>query len=256
MAALVIPAEPPDGIGAALSAWGPSARVEGRLGGGNRGAVWAVRVGDRRYAARLSARTPGALEWEVELLDFLRGAGMLVPEVLPTSGGRRHVDGLVLYGWLEGDPPSCERDWVLVARELRRLHGLTRGWRQRPDFRSTRELLAEDAGGDVHLDLMPEEWMARVREAWTTISDEPTSVVHGDPGAANIRIRGGRVGLLDWDEARVDASVLDLAGLPLELAGTLGADRLGRARRAADAWEAANSWLLEPEYARRRLARL
>lgn len=67
---------------------------------------------------------------------------------------------------------------------------------------------------------------------------------------------GGRAGFLDWDEARVDASILDLADLPLDLSAQLGVERLARARRAADAWEAANSWLLEPEYARRRLARL
>jgi aminoglycoside phosphotransferase (APT) family kinase protein len=143
-----------------------------------------------------------------------------------------------------------------VARGLTRLHELTRYWSQRPGFRSTRELLAEDAGGDVHLDLMPEDSVARVREAWAAIADEPTSVVHGDPGASNIRIRDGRAGLLDWDEARVDASALDLAYLPVDLAGELGMERLARARRAAGAWEAANSWLLEPEYARRRLARL
>ncbi len=203
--------------------------------------MWAVHIGGCRYAARLSKRSAPALEWEIELLTFLRGAGMLVPGVLPTLDGRRQAEGLVVYGWLEGDPPSCERDWMLVVKDLRRLHKLTRQWPQRPGFRSTRELLAEDAGGDVHLDLMPEEVVVRIRGAWKAIADEPTSVVHGDPGAANIRIRGGRVGLLDWDEARVDASVLDLAGLPLELAGTLGADRLERARRAADAWEAANS---------------
>ncbi len=241
---------------AALSAWGPSARIEGRLGGGNRGEVWAVQIGGSRYAARLSRRSAPALEWEIELLTFLRGGGILVPGVLPTMDGRSQAKGLVVYGYLEGAPPNCERDWMLVAEELRRLHELTRDWPQRPGFRSTRELLAEDAGGDVHLDLMPEEVVVRIRGTWEAIADEPTSVVHGDPGAGNVRIRDGRAGFLDWDEARVDASVLDLADLPLDVVGDVGAERLARARRAADAWEAANAWTLEPEYARQRLSRL
>ncbi|MDP9476268.1 MAG: hypothetical protein M3R38_11415 [Actinomycetota bacterium] len=69
-------------------------------------------------------------------------------------------------------------------------------------------------------------------------------------------MRGDRAGLLDWDEARVDASVLDLAGLPLDLSDVLDTGRLGRARRASNAWEAASGWIAEPEYARSRLLRL
>ncbi len=248
--------EPPERLERTLVLWGPSARLIGRLGGGNRGEVWEVRVGSARYAARLSGRSREALEWEFRLLDRLRSAGMLVPDLLPTADGRRHAEGLVLYGWLEGDPPERGRDWRLVVQELRRLHRLTRGWPQRPGFHSTRELLTEDAGGDVHLDLMPPDAVACIRSAWRAIVSEPTSVIHGDPGAANIRIRGGRVGFLDWDEARVDASVLDLASVPLDLSDVLDTERLERVRHAADAWEAANGWVVEPEYARVRLSRL
>ncbi len=215
-----------------------------------------VHIGGHRYAARLSKRSAPALEWEIELLDFLRGAGMLVPDVLPALDGRRQVGGVVMYGWLEGRPPETEDDWRLVLSELSRVHELTRHWPQRPGFRSTRQLLIEDAGGDVRLGLMPPEAVARIRGAWDAIADEPTSVVHGDPGASNVRIRDGRAGFLDWDEARVDASVLDLADLPLDVVGEVGAERLAKARRAADAWEAANAWILEPGYARQRLSRL
>ncbi len=65
-------------------------------------------------------------------------------------------------------------------------------------------------------------------------------------------MHAGRVGLLDWDESRVDHVELDLADLPND--GLVG-DRLRVARTAADAWEAANGWVLEPAYARRRLDR-
>jgi len=77
--------------------------------------------------------------------------------------------------------------------------------------------------------------------------------VHGDPGYSNIRITGEGAGLLDWDEARVDYTDLDLAELP---GAELPAARLTAARIAVTAWEAANGWTVEPSYARRRLARL
>jgi hypothetical protein len=69
---------------------------------------------------------------------------------------------------------------------------------------------------------------------------------------ATPRMTAAGPGLLDWDEARVDYTCLDLAELPIE--GLLPAARLTAARRAVTAWEAASGWLLEPAYARRRLA--
>lgn len=72
-------------------------------------------------------------------------------------------------------------------------------------------------------------------------------MVHGDPCAANIRVSGGRIGFLDWDEARVDHPWLDLADIP-------GLAVPPVAEAAIDAWEAANAWVMEPSYARRRLA--
>jgi hypothetical protein len=79
------------------------------------------------------------------------------------------------------------------------------------------------------------------------------AVVHGDPGPANIRITASGVGLLDWDESRVDVTDLDLAELP---GAELPPDRLAAVRAAATAWEAANGWTVEPSYARRQLALL
>lgn len=236
-----------------LGAWGRPVQLIERLSGANRNETWAVRLGGRRYAARAGKRPVAALEWEIRLLDHLRAAGMLVPTALPTPDGRRHVRGVVMFTWLEGHPPAGEGDWWQVAAELRRLHNLTSTWPQRPGFRSTRELLVEARGGDVRLDRMPEEAVARIRAAWQDIAEEPQSVVHGDPGAGNVVIHNGQAGLVDWDEARIDASILDLADLPLDLTDEIGAERLTRARRAANAWEAANAWFLEPGYARRRL---
>jgi Ser/Thr protein kinase RdoA (MazF antagonist) len=236
-----------------LAAWGRDATVLERLGGGHRNRVWAVRVGGRRHAARDSggSRSGPALDWELDLLQELAGAGFTVPLPVPTLDGRRRVGGLVVTTWLEGDPPASERDWRQVADELARLHRLTVGRRQRPGFASTRELLTRSGGGDVDLDLMPAEVVALCRAAWSALACT-AAVVHGDPGPQNLRLRGGRVGLLDWDESRVDCPELDLAWLPLDRLGT----RREAARTAAEAWEVANGWTVEPDHARRRLAEL
>jgi hypothetical protein len=74
--------------------------------------------------------------------------------------------------------------------------------------------------------------------------------VHGDPGPANIRISADGPGLLDWDEARVDYTGLDLAELP---GSELPRPRLTLAREAATAWEVANGWIIEPCYAKQQL---
>jgi Phosphotransferase enzyme family len=51
---------------------------------------------------------------------------------------------------------------------------------------------------------------------------------------------------------RVDCPELDLAWLPLDRLGP----RQEAARTAAEAWEVANGWTVEPDHARRRLAEL
>ena len=238
----------------ALAAWGGDAAVLERLGGGSRNRVWAVRVGGRRRVARDSgaARSGAALDWELDLLQELAGVGFTVPVPVPTRDGRRRVGGLVVLSWLDGEPPGDERAWRLVGDELARLHRHTAGRRQRPGFASTRELLTAERGGDVHLDRMPPEVVALCRAAWSRLACARLAVVHGDPGPQNLRLQGDKVGLLDWDESRVDCPELDLAWLPLDRLGA----RQEPARTAAEAWEVANGWTVEPAHAHRRLAEL
>lgn len=235
-----------------LSAWG-QVTVAGRLGGGHRNEVLEVRRGGERLVARSSRRSVAALEWELDLLAFLAGHGFRVPAVVPAVDGRPHVDGVVVQEWLPGRPPD-PADWPAVARELRRLHSLTRAWPQRPGFVSARDLLAAEHGGDVDLRAMPASAVAACRAAWGALPAE-SAVVHGDPCAANVRVSADGVGLLDWDEARVDHPDLDLADLP-SVAAALPDARGRVARAAVAAWEAAAGWRLEPSYARRRLAEL
>lgn len=223
-----------------LTPWG-SPPVKERLGGGHRNEVFRL---DGGLVARRSRRSTASLEWELDLLDHLAGHGFVVPEVVP-AGDRRHVDGVVVQRWLDGHEPT---DWAPVVAELRRLHELMAGWPPRPDFPGTRDLLTTDRGGDVDLTAMPPEAVKTCRTAWRAL-DGPPTVVHGDPCAANIRVDGDRIGFLDWDEARVDHPWLDLADIP-------GMDVPPAAHAAVNAWEAANGWLVEPHYARRRLAQL
>jgi Ser/Thr protein kinase RdoA (MazF antagonist) len=218
-----------------LSPWGNPPLTE-RLNG-HRNELW--RVGED-WVARRSRRPAKSLEWELTLLNHLARHGFTVPTVIPTRDGRQHVAGVVIQQWLPGHEPTDE--WPRVTAELRRLHALTTDWPARPDFPGTRDLLTTDRGGDVDLTAMPAKAVATCRAAWRTLKGEST-VIHGDPCAANVRIDNDRVGFLDWDEARVDHPWLDLADLP---GSTLP-------RAAVDAWEAANAWQLEPAYARQRL---
>jgi Ser/Thr protein kinase RdoA (MazF antagonist) len=254
-----------------LSPWGSPPLGE-RLGGGHRNVVH--RAGD--WVVRRSRRSPASLEWELDLLDHLSRNDFIVPAVVPTRDGRRHVDGVVVQEWLPGREPT-DHDWPRVADELRRLHALMAGWPPRPDFPGTRELLTRDQGGDVDLTRMPASVVATCRRAWQALTG-PTTVVHGDPCAANIRVQeDDRIGFLDWDEARVDHPWLDLADLPghqVQATATAtttttaeattptpatamsAAMSAARASAAVNAWEAANAWFMEPTYARRRLARV
>ncbi|WP_207946610.1 phosphotransferase [Actinomadura sp. 7K507] len=235
-----------------LRAWG-NIRITGRPGGGNRNHVREAVAGDgQRLVVRRSRRTVPALDWELDLLEHLGGCGFTVPAVVPTLDGRRHVRGVVVQEWLNGRPPARE-DWAAVATELRRLHAVTRGWSQRPGFRSTRDLLLHERGGDVDLSAMPQAAVRACREAWRGLAGVPMAVVHGDPAPGNIRVTPSSVGLLDWDEARVDHVDLDLADLPITVLPTA---QQARARAAVHAWEAACCWRIENHYARRRLADL
>jgi Ser/Thr protein kinase RdoA (MazF antagonist) len=238
-------------IRAALAAWDSVAMV-GPLGGGNRTTAVEVRRGGERLVAHLSRRSPASLDWQIRLVGHLARHGLVVPAMVQAGDGRYHVDGVTVERWLDGRAPG-PADWPAVVTTLRRLHELTAGWPQRPGFASTRELLSQERGGDVDLSLMPAGAVAACRQAWAGLAAGPHTVVHGDPGPANIRITSDGVGLLDWDEARVDHPDLDLADLSAEV---LPPARLAAAHLAVRAWEAASGWVTEPSYARNQLALL
>lgn len=234
-----------------MAAWG-ELDIAGPLGGGHRNTVLELRRGRERLVARRSRRPPASLDWEIGLLDHLTRHGLRVPAVVPALDGRRHVAGVVVQTWLDGTRPGRD-DWPAVTALVQRLHELTTGWPQRPGFASTHDLLTADRGGDVDLAAMPPAAAAACRQAWARLAGTPQAVVHGDLAPGNIRISSAGAGLLDWDEARVDSTDLDLADLP---GSSLPPARLAAARSAVTAWEAANGWTIEPDYAQRQLAAL
>src|SRR5690349_2305839 len=234
----------------ALGQWGEDvARIE-PLAGGVANDVWSVRVNGHRAVGRLGARSDADLAWETGLLQHLDREGLTVPVPIPTRDGRLFVDGLVVMTYLEGRPPETQADWRRVAGMLRELHRLTRGWPQRPGWRSSTDLLHAETGTGIDLGAMPAEGVARCRAAWARLAGRQTCVVHGDLNPGNVRMTVDQVALIDWDESHVDVPDLDLV-LPGNAAGLDGGAH-DIAAQASAAWEAAVCW--RDEYAVRRLA--
>src|SRR5215212_2111740 len=130
----------------ALEHWGDGvSRIE-RLAGGVANDVWSVRVNGQLAVARLGARSDADLAWETKLLHHLDREGLSVPVPIATTDGRLFADGVVVMSYMEGGPPETAADWRRVADTLRQLHRLTRGWPQRPGWRSSTDLLHAETG--------------------------------------------------------------------------------------------------------------
>jgi Ser/Thr protein kinase RdoA (MazF antagonist) len=224
----------------ALEQWGDDvARIE-PLAGGVINEVWSVRVNGQFAVARLGSRSDADLSWETDLLRHLDRQGLTVPVPITTMSGRLFADGLVVMSYVEGEPPESEADWRRVAGTLRQLHRVTRGWPQRPGWRSSTDLLHAETGTKIDLRAMPPEGVARCRAAWARLVGSPTCVVHSDPTPGNIRLTANRVALIDWDESHVDAADYDLV-LPYN-AADLDEHSYDIAAQAFVAWDAARCW--------------
>ncbi|MEL7208950.1 MAG: phosphotransferase, partial [Actinomycetota bacterium] len=219
--------------------------------GGARNQVWRGRLNGVAVAVRQSRRPADSLAWELDLLAHLGRNGFRVPTTVPCDDGRRSAGSVVAQTWLEGHQPSSEAEWGRVAGELQRLHAATADYGQRPGCATVRELRASRQSVDADLDAIPVVVAERILAVFDQLGDVPAAVVHGDPGPENIRIGAeGSVGLLDWDESRVDLTWHDLSNLGVQVLGD--ADHRG-AQLLSNAWEAANGWVLERDYALRRL---
>lgn len=231
-----------------LHNWGACTPLT-RLSSGNRHTVMLIERDGKRLVAKTTRRTSEAVSWLTPVFAQARAAGFIVPDLIPSLQGKLVVDGVTVELWLEGTPTSpYEREQALPL--LKAFHETTRNVEQRPGFESSTALLKCREGGDVDLEAMPQDLVEICRAAWRELDSEPVSVVHGDLNAHNLlRTPKGHFALIDWDEARVDASILDeVALLPHKAPANR---RLARAAKALEAWEVAVSWKVEPAYARR-----
>ncbi len=156
--------------------------------------------------------------------------------------------------WIRGREPRTEQDWSAVAEELQRLHERFPGHRQRPGCCVVTELDPTGRSVDADLSKLPDDVVDDLLAAFASVEGVEVSVIHGDPNPSNIRMtEEGGVALLDWDESRVDLTYHDLSELSVQI---LDDEEHHRAACLSDAWEAANAWILEPEYAAARLESL
>lgn len=235
-------------------AWGRLRVVRELHGGARNRAVLVDREGDL-LVAKTSRRSHGALAWLTEVHRSARRAGIDAPELVPTLAGQLADDGITLERYLVGHPADAH-GMARLRSKLRAFHDATRGVPQRPGFTSSLDLLRHDAGGDVDLRVMPDRLVRACRAAWAPLESSPSSVVHGDLNPGNIlETDDGGIALLDWDEARVDVSLLDEVALSLSL-GARPRPGWEPAELALKAWEVAAGWQLEPDYARRLAAHL
>ena len=231
----------------------PGLTLVSQITAGNRNEVWEGELDGSKVAVRQSRRSAASLQWELDLLVHLSERDFHVPVPVPASTGALQVAGIVVQRWLEGAEPVSRSDWALVASELQRLHRVGAHYPQRPESCSILELADQRVSVDADLDAMPTGPQHQVVAEFARFADAPVSLIHGDPWAPNIRVVDGRVGLLDWDESRVDVSWHDLSNLQVQVLDDVTHER---AQRLSNAWEAANGWIAEPDYARARLTKL
>lgn len=224
---------PPTGL------WGVDAPLC-RLTGGHRNHAFRTTGLAQNLVFKSTSRSVEALAWLAPVHAAARAAGFAVPGLIPSRNGALSDQGWTCEPFLTGTPFTAA-DLPALAPRIQSFHRAARAFPQRPGFLSSRDLLAQDRGGDVDLSQMPAALARACRAAWAALPGEET-VIHADLSPGNI-LHGadGLPILLDWDESRRDRAAFDLAQLGPPDAAT---------RRAALAWEVACCWQVEPDHAR------
>lgn len=225
------------------------------LTGGARNPVYLAHRRGQDFVVRVSGRPAESLEWELDLLDALDAAGVVVPRSVATDDGRRHNQGVLVQQFIPGHPPHDRQDWERVVATLTTVHDVTADWPQRPGFASASYLLHHPTGGDIQLEAMPDDAVSLVRSSWQPVVTGAETAIHGDLGESNVLITDQQVALIDWDEARVDVPAFDFTDIPDQVPLPLPIDRTALSI-AGLARETATCWISEPDYAAHRLDEL
>jgi Ser/Thr protein kinase RdoA (MazF antagonist) len=222
--------------------------------GGHRNEVWFGLQNGEPVSVRRSRRSVASLNWELELLHTLTDRGFCVPTAVASDSGALSHEGIVVQEWIDGHEPATDAEWKSVADELVRLHESCSDVEQRPGCVTVTELTLTSRSVDADMAALPIDAAACILQIFEHCRDIPVSLIHGDPGPSNVRITDdGRVAFLDWDESRHDLVWHDLSNLGVQVLEE--ADHM-RASQLSDAWEAANAWVTEPDYAQGRYAAL
>lgn len=212
-----------------LDAWGLAGTPVPLLGG-HRNTV--LRVAD--HVVKSTRRTEGAAAWLLPVMDALAVHGLLAPRPLRSVDGRLVVEGWTCEPFVDGVPcatVSLRRAWPRLSKSLG----------QRPGFAAALALQHISRGGDIDLSTMPPPLVRAIRKAWERLPRAVHCIVHGDLTRSNLIQTPDGIAVIDWDEARLDHPGFD--NVALGQATTAEA-------RAAQAWETACCWQIEPHRAR------
>ena len=199
-------------VAGGLQAWG--ALVLGPMQGGARSRLWRVDVAGRLCVARRVAVGEPSLRWLQRLQAVAVAQGVRLAPLMPAQTGALTVGGWTVEPWLDGRPGTAA-DLAAVRSTLRRMHRAARAWPPRPGLVPRLPLRVKVATPEV-------------------------AAVHGDVHPGNVlRLAGGGLAMIDWEEARLGDTRLDLG---------FARDAAGRAAHAAA--EVAACWWAEPDRAR------
>lgn len=233
---------PPDRPPAHL--WGIDAPLT-QLSGGHRNRAFRTRGLAQEQVFKTTRRSEASLAWLGAVQDHAEAAGFIVPRLTASRNGCLSEQGWTCEPFMAGIACAAERLGD-VEPLLRRFHGLAVGLPQRPGFINAAAFTPGGRGADIDLPMLPPALAAECLDAWRTFDDVPIQAIHGDMNPSNlIWTADGVPALLDWDEARVDVALFDLA--PLSRPKVVSDAH----RRAILAWEIACSWSIEPDHARR-----
>lgn len=229
-------------------AWGLTGDLSA-LTGGNRNRVYRLGAGEKAFAFKSTTRSAAALEWLTPVHKAAAQAGFIVPRLRRSHGGAVVVMGWTCEPWIDGRNATWS-DLGALRMKVEKFHDFSALLGQRPGFASASDMMDCDRGGDCDLSLMPPALVGLCRAAWRDLSHQPQATVHGDLNPGNVKLlQNGQFALLDWDEARRDARVFDQEPMGRDPAA-------GITDPAVMAWEIANAWRIEPDYARQLAQRL
>lgn len=219
------------------TAEGPAIAIQRRHAGGSREGWWVdvrrptgtVELFLRRDAGNgpLSG-TRYSLEREARTLEALRGAELLIPEVLGINEREHCYLMQRMPGQSDFRRIAASPEWDAISRhyveQLWRLHSLDPAKLALPDHplptRAEEHALFEVASWSAIYDrqVSVREPLADFGFAWLRHHApkrvQKTVLVHGDAGPANFLFEGGRVtALIDWELSHVGDPMEDIGGI-------------------------------------------